>query len=201
MRKVSTQEKKIEMTIKKLGMLFLGLLMSACATVTQDQALRTVKSKYSNGLFVYVDAPSNAISSGIMAATLKVSSSTTSDALVQALRVSDKTIATVAGKSDVVTAATIRRAIEDAGNVLPKNGRLVIVGEPKEFEEIANFARSRGLSVDVMPPAQKDGSSSQIQKPMSIAPSTDPAIRLQNQVQNDSNIQMDKVLQGSGVRK
>jgi hypothetical protein len=38
-------------------------------------------------------------------------------------------------------------------------------------------------------------------KPMSIVPSTDPAIRLQNQVQHQSNQQMNQLLQGDGVRK
>jgi hypothetical protein len=73
-------------------------------------------------LFVYVDAPSNEISSALMVAGLKVSSSTTSDALMPMLLLSNKTPAVVAGKSDMVTAATIRRAIEDAGAALPKNG-------------------------------------------------------------------------------
>jgi hypothetical protein len=36
---------------------------------------------------------------------------------------------------------------------------------------------------------------------ISIAPSTDPAIKLQNQVQKDSNAQMNQLLQGVGGRK
>jgi hypothetical protein len=38
-------------------------------------------------------------------------------------------------------------------------------------------------------------------KSISIAPSTDPAIKLQNQVQKDSNAQMNQLLQGAGGRK
>ena len=38
-------------------------------------------------------------------------------------------------------------------------------------------------------------------KSISIAPSIDPAIKLQNQVQKDSNSQMNQLLQGAGGRK
>ncbi len=38
-------------------------------------------------------------------------------------------------------------------------------------------------------------------KSISIAPSIDPAIKLQNQVQKDSNAQMNQLLQGTGGRK
>jgi hypothetical protein len=189
------------MRFKKFGMWWLALVLSACAIVTQDQALKTVKSKYSEVLFVYVDAPSNEISSALMVASLKISSSTTSDALVQMLRLSNKTAATVAGKSDMVTAATIRRAIEDAGATLPKNGQLVIVGEAKNFQDTVNFANSRGLNVDVMPPVQKDGSSKIVVEPETVASSKEQSIKLQNQVQKDSNTQMNQLLQDAGGRK
>jgi len=106
-------------------------------------------------------------------------------------------VAVVAGKSDMVTAATIRRAIEDAGVALPRNGQLVIVGEPKDFEEMANFARSRGLNVDVMPPVRKDGSPPIGNEPVTIAPSADPTMRLQDQMQKDSNAQINQLLQNS----
>jgi hypothetical protein len=187
------------MRFKKFNMwcLALVLTLSGCATVTQDQALKTVKSKYPEVLFVYVDAPSNEISSALMVAGLKVSSSTTSDALMPMLLLSNKTPAVVAGKSDMVTAATIRRAIEDAGAALPKNGQLIIVGETKTFEDIANFARSRGLNVDVMSPLQKDGSAPIVNKPVTVAPSKEQSIRLQEQVQRDSNNQMNQLLRSS----
>ena len=97
----------------------------------------------------------------------------------------------------MVTAATIRRAIEDAGSALPKNGLLVIVGEPKDFEETANFARSRGLNVDVMSPVQKDGSPPIVNEPVTIAPSKEQSIKLQEQVQKDSNAQMNQLLRSS----
>ena len=191
------------MRFKKFNMcwLVLVLALSACATVTQDQALKTVKSKYPNALFVYVDAPNDAISSGLMAAHLKVASSTTSDVMVKMLLLSQKMPGVVAGKSDMVTAATIRRAIEDAGAALPHNGLLVIVGETKDFEDAVNFAKSRGLNVDVMPPVQKDGSAPIVSEPVTVTPSTDPSIKLQNQVQKDSNSQMNQLLQGPGGRK
>lgn len=38
-------------------------------------------------------------------------------------------------------------------------------------------------------------------KQISVAPSIDPATKLQNQVQKDSNVQMNQLLQGVGVRK
>jgi len=69
--------------------------------------------------------------------------------------------------------------------------------EPKDFEEMANFARSRGLNVDVMPPVQKDGSPPIVNEPVTIAPSADPTMRLQDQVQKDSNAQMNQLLRGS----
>jgi hypothetical protein len=189
------------MKFKKIYMSFaLILMLSGCATVTQDQALKTVRSKYPEVLFVYVDAPNDAIASALMAAHLKIASSTTSDVMVKMLLMSNKTPGVVAGKSDMVIAATIRRAIEDAGTALPVNGQLVIVGEIKDFEDVTNFAKSRGLNVDVMPPVQKDGSPLIVNEPLTIAPSADPTMRLQDQVQKDSNAQMNQLLR-SGVRK
>ncbi len=187
------------MRFKKFNMwcLALVLTLSGCATVTQDQALKTVKSKYPEVLFIYVDAPSNEISSALKVAGLKVSSSTTSDALTPMLLLSNKTPAVVAGKSNMVTAATIRRAIEDAGAALPKNGQLIIVGETKTFEDIANFARSRGLNVDVMPPVQMDGGAPVVNEPVTIAPSKEQSIKLLEQVQRDSNNQMNQLLRSS----
>lgn len=187
------------MKFKKIyiGWLALILVLSGCASVTQDQALKTVTSKYPEVYFVYVDAPNDAIASALMAAHLKIASSTTSDVMVKMLTLSNKTPAVVAGKSDMVTAATIRRAIEDAGSALPKNGLLVIVGEPKDFEETANFAKSRGLNVDVLSPLQKDGSPPFVNQPVSVAPSKEQSIQLQNQVQKDSNAQMNQLLRSS----
>lgn len=178
-----------------------ALLLTGCATVSQDQALKTVVSKYPNALFVYVDAPNDAIASALMAAHLKITSSTTSDEIVKMLLLSNsKRPGVVAGKSDMVTAATIRRAIEDVGAFLPKDGLLVIVGEPDKFAETANFARSRGLNVDVVPPIEKDGSPPIINEPLTVAPSKEQSINLQEQIQRDSNAQMNQLLR-SGVRK
>lgn len=181
--------------------LVLVLMLSGCATVTQDQAVKTVRSKYPNALFVYVDAPNDAVASALMAAHLKVASSTTSDVMVKMLLLSHKMPGVVAGKSDMVTAATIRRAIDDTGAALPENGLLVIVGESKDFEDTVNFAKSRGLSVDVMSPVQKDGRAPIVSEPMTVAPSKDQAIKLQEQVQQNSNAQMNHLLQGVGARK
>ncbi len=189
----------MKMNFKKIYMWWYALILavSGCATVTQDQAMKTASSKYPNALFVYVDAASNEISNALVVASLKVSSSSTSDAMVKMLMMTNKMPGVVAGKSDMVTAATIRRAIEDAGPSLPANAKLVIVGEPKDFEETANFARSRGLNVDVMSPVQKDGSTLIVDEPVTIAPSADPTMRLQNQVQKDSNAQMNQLLRSS----
>lgn len=190
------------MKFKKIYMSFaLILALSGCATVTQDQALKTVKSKYPEVLFVYVDAPNDAIASALMAAHLKIASSTTSDVMVKMLLMSNKTPGVVAGKSDKVTAATIRRAIEDAGAALPKNGQLVIVGESKDFEDTVSFAKSRGLSVDVMSPVQRYGSPPIVNEPLTVAPPKEQSIKLQEQVQRVSNNQMNQLLQGTGGRK
>jgi threonine dehydrogenase-like Zn-dependent dehydrogenase len=189
------------MKFKKISLLLcvaMFLALAGCATVTQDQAVRTVKSKYPNALFIYVDAPNDAISSGLMAAHLKVASSTTSDVMVKMLLLSHKMPGVVAGKSDVVTAATIRRAIDDAGAALPKNGQLVIVGEPKDFEDTVSFAKSRGLNVDVMSPVQRDGSPSIVNEPLTVAPPKEQSIKLQEEVQKVSNNQMNQFLQGGG---
>ena len=189
----------MKMKFKKIYMWWFALILalSGCATVTQDQALKTVKAKYPEGFFIYVDASSNEISNALIVTSLKVTSSTSSDALVPMLLLSHKTPAVVAGKSDMVTAATIRRAIEDAGAALPKNGQLVIVGEAKSFEEVANFARSRGLIVDVMSPVQKDASAPILNEPVTVAPSKEQSIKLQKQVQKDSNNQMNQLLQNN----
>ena len=190
------------MRFKKLSMwwLALTLVLSGCATVSQDQALKTVKSKYPEFLFVYVDAPNDEISRALTVGLLKVSSSTTSDVIVKMLLLSHKMPGVVAGKSNMVTAATIRRAIEDAGAALPKNGLLVIVGEVKDFEDTVNFAKSHGLNVDVMPPAQKDEGAPIFTEPVTVAPSKEQSIKLQEQIQKDSNVQMNQLLR-SGVRK
>jgi hypothetical protein len=187
------------MQFKKLSMwwLVLILVLCGCATVSQDQALKTVKSKYPEVLFVYVDAPNDEISSAVTVGLLKVSSSTTSDVMVKMLLLSHKIPGVVAGKSDMVTAATIQRAIEDAGSALPKNGLLVIVGDPKDFEDTVNFAKSRGLNVDVMLPVQKDEGAPIFAEPVTIAPSKEQSIKLQEQVQKDSNAQMNQLLRSS----
>ena len=188
------------MKFKKISLLCcvaLLLALAGCATVTQDQALKTVKSKYPEGLFIYVDASSNEISNALIVTSLKVTSSTSSDALVPMLLLSHKTPAVVAGRSDMVTAATIRRAIEDAGSSLPANGQLVIVGEPKDFEDVANFVKSRGLHVDVISPVKKDGSQPTVNEPVTIAPSKEQASKVQEQVQKDSNSQMNQLLRNS----
>lgn len=57
-----------------------------------------------------------------------------------------------------------------------------------------DYAPSKG---DLSPPINPNP----IPKSISIAPSTDPAIKLQNQVQKDSNAQMNQLLQGTGGRK
>ena len=62
--------------------------------------------------------------------------------------------------------------------------------------ETANFARDRGLNVDVMAPVPKDGSRPLVNESLSVAPSSDPATKLQTQIQNDSNTQMNQLLQG-----
>lgn len=191
------------MKFKEFNVLWLALVMmlSGCASVTQDQAVKTVRSKYPNALFVYVDAPNDAVASALMAAHLKVASSTTSEVMVKMLLLSHKMPGVVAGKSDMVTAATIRRAIEDAGPALPENGLLVIVGESKDFEDTVNFAKNSGLSVDVMSPVQKDGRSPIVSGRLTVAPSNDQSIKLQGQVQQNSNAQMNHLLQGVGARK
>lgn len=191
------------MKFKKFNMCWLVffLMLSACATLTQDQAMKTVGSKYPEALFVYVDAPDDAISSALMAAHLKITSSTTSDVLVKMLLLSDKTPAAVAGSSDIVTAATIRRGIDDAGARLPKNGQLIIIGETKSFEDTVNFAKSRGLNVDVMLPVKKDGSAPILAEPAVIAPPIDQLKTLQNQMQKDTDAQMNQLLQNTKTKR
>ncbi|MEJ7139176.1 hypothetical protein [Amphibiibacter pelophylacis] len=183
------------MKIKKLKLIFLSLvlMLSACVTVTKNQALNTIRGKYSDVLFIYVDAPNDAITSTLMVTHLKLSSSTTSEALTQMLRMSNKVAVAVAGESDRVTAATIRRAIEDAGAGLPKNGQLVIVGQPADFEAISLFAVSKGLKVDVIAPENNRADAA----PVTIAPSTSAAQKNQEQVQKSSNTQMNKMLRRS----
>lgn len=180
------------MKIKKLKLIFLSLVLtlSACATVTKDQALDALRGKYPDVLFIYVDAPNDAIASTLMVAHLKLSSSTTSEALTQMLRMSNKVPAAVAGESDRVTAATLRRAIDDAGAELPKNGQLVIVGQPADFEDIARFAVSKGLKVDVIAPESNLAGA----VPITMAPSTSAAQTTQEQVQKSSNASMSQML-------
>lgn len=48
---------------------------------------------------------------------------------------------------------------------------------------------------------QSPASSQSVSLTSSVAPSTDPATKLQNQVQKDSNAQMNQLLQGAGRRK
>jgi hypothetical protein len=89
---------------------------------------------------------------------------------------------------------------KDTGAALPKDGLLVIVGEPAKFADTANFARDRGLTVDVLPPVEKDGSPPIIDEPLTVAPSKEQSVNLQEQVQRDSNTQMNQLLR-SGSRK
>lgn len=186
--------------IKFVCMAFV-LMLSACATVTPNQAINAIKTKYPEALFIYVDAANNEISNALVAAHLKVSSSTTSDAMAKVLLSSSKTPVAVAGKSDMVTAATIRRAIEDAGAALPKNGKLVIVGNASDFVDTVTFATGKGLTVDVISPVEKSPGVAAGSESVEVAPSTNPAMKLQDQVQKSSNAQVNQLLQDTGRRK
>lgn|GEM_PF-1635139 len=50
-------------------------------------------------------------------------------------------------------------------------------------------------------PSKVETSTHENPKPISVAPSTDLATKLQDQVQKDSNAQMNQLLQGAGTRK
>lgn len=190
----------MKMTQLKWTCIAWALALSGCGTVTEGQALGTIKTRYPEVLFVYVDATNNEISNALMAATLKVTSSPTSDAVAKMLRTSDKTPTAVSGRSSTVTSATIQRAIDTLGPALPRNGQLVIVGDPKDFTEVVGFARSAGLAVDVMPPIS-NATVELSNRSVPAAPSVDLGVKLQGQAQNNSNSQMNQLLQGAGIRK
>jgi len=88
-----------------------------------------------------------------MVAALGASASTSSTALVTRLQRSSQKPVVVAGQSERVTAATIRRAINDAGTSLPSRGKLVIIGDANAFAEVVTTAQSRGLAVEVIAPS------------------------------------------------
>ena len=64
-----------------------------------------------------------------------------------------------------------------------------------------SFAKSRGLNVDVMSPVKKDGSAPILAEPAVIAPPIDQLKALQNQVQKDSNAQMNQLLHNTKTKR
>ncbi|MEC5207719.1 pectin methylesterase-like acyl-CoA thioesterase [Vogesella perlucida] len=131
----------------------LALLLTACASISPEQAIRTAQARYADSNLLYVEASSNELTNALMVAALGTSASTSSTALVTLLQRSNQKPVVVAGQSERVTAATIRRAISDAGTSLPIRGRLVIIGDANAFAEVVTTAQSRGLAVEVIAPS------------------------------------------------
>lgn len=139
--------------VKYTVCLALALLLTACASISPEQAIRTAQARYADSNLLYVEASSNELTNALMVAALGTSASTSSTALVTLLQRSNQKPVVVAGQSERVTAATIRRAINDAGTSLPSRGKLVIVGDANVFAEIVTTAQSRGLAVEVIAPS------------------------------------------------
>lgn len=131
----------------------LALLLAACASISPEQAIRTAQARYADSNLLYVEASSNELTNALMVAALGTSASTSSTALVALLQRSNQKPVVVAGQSERVTAATIRRAINDAGTSLPGKGKLVIIGDANAFTEVVTTAQSRGLAVEVIAPS------------------------------------------------
>lgn len=139
--------------VKYTVCLALALLLTACASISPEQAVRTAQARYADSNVLYVEASSNELTNALMVAALGTSASTSSTALVTLLQRSNQKPVVVAGQSERVTAATIRRAINDAGTSLPSRGKLVIVGDANAFAEIVTTAQGRGLAVEVIAPS------------------------------------------------
>ena len=139
--------------VKYTVCLALALLLTACASISPEQAIRTAQARYADSNLLYVEASGNELTNALMVAALGTSASTSSTALVTLLQRSNKKPVVVAGQSVRVTAATIRRAINDAGTSLPSRGKLVIIGDASAFVEVVTTAQSRGLAVEVIAPS------------------------------------------------
>jgi len=139
--------------VKYTVCLALALLLTACASISPEQAIRTAQARYADSNLLYVEASGNELTNALMVAALGASASTSSTALVTRLQRSSQKPVVVAGQSERVTAATIRRAINDAGTSLSSRGKLVIIGDANAFAEVVTTAQSRGLAVEVIAPA------------------------------------------------
>ena len=139
--------------VKYTVCLALALLLTACASISPEQAIRTAQARYADSNLLYVEASGNELTNALMVAALGTSASTSSTALVTLLQRSNQKPVVVAGQSVRVTAATIRRAINDAGTSLPSRGKLVIIGDANAFAEVVTTAQSRGLAVEVIAPS------------------------------------------------
>ena len=139
--------------VKYTVCLALALLLTACASISPEQAIRTAQARYADSNLLYVEASGNELTNALMVAALGTSASTSSTALVTLLQRSNQKPVVVAGQSERVTAATIRRAINDAGTSLPSRGKLVIIGDANAFAEVVTTAQSRGLAVEVIAPS------------------------------------------------
>lgn len=139
--------------VKYTVYLALALLLTACASISPEQAIRTAQARYADSNLLYVDASSNELSNALMVAALGTSASTSSTALEALLQRSNQKPVVVAGQSERVTAATLRRAINDAGTSLPSRGKLVIIGDISAFTDVVNTAQNRGLVVEVIAPS------------------------------------------------
>lgn len=130
-----------------------GTDQTACASISPEQAIRTAQARYADSNLLYVEASSNELSNALMVAALGTSASTSSTALVALLQRSNQKPVVLAGQSERVTAATLRRAINDAGSSLPSRGKLVIIGDVSAFTDVVNTAQNRGLVVEVIAPS------------------------------------------------
>lgn len=52
----------------------------------------------------------------------------------------------------VDSAATVKRAIKDFGTTVPFKAKLVMIGEPKNFVDLVDFANTKGLTIKVLSP-------------------------------------------------
>lgn len=139
--------------VKYTVYLALALLLTACASISPEQAIRTAQARYADSNLLYVEASSNELTNALMVAALGTSASTSSTALLALLQRSNQKPVVVAGQSERVTAATLRRAINDAGSSLPSRGKLVIIGDVSAFTDVVNMAQNRGLVVEVIAPS------------------------------------------------
>jgi hypothetical protein len=128
---------------------------SAPSALNTTQALTYAQKNYPNKTVIMtrVEGANNAISTGIMIASLKAgTASSTSDAIKGMLTKGAGIVVLVSGTGAGITSATLERALKDLTSAPQVGSTLVIAGQEQDYKSIVDVAKAKGIQVDFFMP-------------------------------------------------